>query len=472
MTNLTFYWYDYETFGLSPKTNRISQFGGIRTDESLNIIPGSELKLYCKFTNDCLPSPESCLITGITPDICEQKGLIERDFIKKICKQFTHYNNTCIVGFNSIRFDDEFSRYTLYRNFIDPYAWHWKNNNSRWDIIDVVRMTYALKKDNSLNWVYDDNGMPSFKLDKLAPANDIKHDDAHDALADVYATIGIAKIIKEKQPKLFDYALKQRLKENVKKNIKFFNPILHTSGMYPNKYSCTKLVSPICYHPYYKERVIVFDLNQNPTVLLDLSIEELQLRVFTKKNNLPKEVERIELKEIHFNKSPMFVNNIYKLDRKISTQLQIDMAKSLKNLETLKENKEMIIEKIRGIYKETKFDEVLDVDQMLYDGFLNSKDLDAVNKLDKNAITNLKPNFTDNRLTKLFIHFKARNYPEILTELEQEYWFEVVQARLQEGKDNYMTLDNYFNQIDDLIKKFPNKKKFLQNLITYGEKFL
>ena len=91
----TFYWYDYETFGISPKTDRISQFAGIRTDENLNIL--DEHMFYCKPTHDCLPAPEACAVTGISPQDCEQKGMIEHAFIQKIHAQFST-PNTCVVG--------------------------------------------------------------------------------------------------------------------------------------------------------------------------------------------------------------------------------------------------------------------------------------------------------------------------------------------------------------------------------------
>ncbi|HIE78337.1 MAG TPA: exodeoxyribonuclease I, partial [Candidatus Thioglobus sp.] len=238
----TFYWYDYETFGLSPKVDRIAQFAGIRTDQDLNIL--DEQMFYCKPTRDSLPSPEAYAVTGISPQICEQKGTIEHEFIQKINYEFCT-PDTCTVGYNSISFDDEFTRYTLFRNLIDPYAWHWKNGNSRWDILDVVRLCYALKKDNSLNWVHDDKNKPIFKLDRLTTANGIEHADAHDALADVRATIAIAKIIKEKQPQLFEYAFSLRDKKTVESKIKLFEPMLHTSGMYPAELSCTKLSTAI-----------------------------------------------------------------------------------------------------------------------------------------------------------------------------------------------------------------------------------
>ena len=347
----TFYWYDYETFGISPKTDRISQFAGIRTDENLNIL--DEHMFYCKPTHDCLPAPEACAVTGISPQDCEQKGVIEHEFIKKINSEFTT-PNTCIVGYNSIRFDDEFTRYTLYRNFIDPYAWHWKDGNTRWDILDVVRLCYALKKDNSLKWVHNEEGKPVFKLDQLSLANGIEHANAHDALADVRATIGIAKIIKETQPQLFDYAFSLREKKTVEGKIKLFEPMLHTSGMYPATLSCTRLAVALAYHPEYNDRAIVFNLDQDPSILLELDVEELKTLMFTKQSELPDGVKRLEIKDLIFNKSPMFVPNVYKLDPKVVEQLQIDMDTRMQRLDFIKDNQSAINKVVQDLYRNDK----------------------------------------------------------------------------------------------------------------------
>jgi len=347
----TFYWYDYETFGISPKTDRISQFAGIRTDENLNIL--DEHMFYCKPTHDCLPAPEACAVTGISPQDCEQKGMIEHAFIQKIHAQFST-PNTCVVGYNSIRFDDEFTRYTLYRNFIDPYAWHWKDGNTRWDILDVVRLCYALKKDNSLKWVHNEEGKPVFKLDQLSLANGIEHANAHDALADVRATIGIAKIIKETQPQLFDYAFSLREKKTVEGKIKLFEPMLHTSGMYPATLSCTRLAVALAYHPEYNDRAIVFNLDQDPSILLELDVEELKTLMFTKQSELPDGVKRLEIKDLIFNKSPMFVPNVYKLDPKVVEQLQIDMDTRMQRLDFIKDNQSAINKVVQDLYRNDK----------------------------------------------------------------------------------------------------------------------
>jgi exodeoxyribonuclease-1 len=468
----TFYWYDYETFGISPKIDRISQFAGIRTDENLNIL--DEHMFYCKPTHDCLPAPEACAVTGISPQLCEQKGMIEHAFIQKINTEFST-PNTCIVGYNSIRFDDEFTRHALYRNFIDPYAWHWKNGNTRWDILDVVRLCYALKKDASLEWVYDENGKPIFKLDQLSLANGIEHTNAHDALADVRATIAIAKIIKESQPQLFDYAFSLREKKTVERKIQLFEPMLHTSGMYLAEKSCTRLAVALAYHPEYNDRAIVFNLDQDPSLLLELEVEELKALMFTKQSELPKGVERLQIKDLIFNKSPMFVPNVYKLEPKIIEQLQIDMETCLDRLSFIKDNQKTISKIVQDLYRnDQERIKTTDVNQTLYDGFMDNGDKrigDQIQTLSVDALKDFHPKFKDDKLSILLMHFKARNYPETLSEDEAEDWFETVQGRVQAGENGYLAIDDYFQRINAMREQHPNNEKLWQQLEAYGESF-
>ncbi|MGL4204888.1 MAG: exodeoxyribonuclease I, partial [Aeromonadaceae bacterium] len=258
----TFYFHDYETFGTHPGRDRPAQFAGIRTDAELNPI-GEPLMIYCQMPTDYLPEPEACLITGITPQLVNRQGVNEAEFIRRIHAEFSQAN-TCILGYNNIRFDDEFTRYTLYRNYFDPYGYSWQQGNSRWDLLDVVRACYALRPEG-INWVYDEEGKPSFRLELLTQANGIGHEHAHDALSDVYATIGMAKLIRDKQPKLFDYLFKLRNKNQVKALIDVISmkPLVHVSGMFSPWQGCASWVSPVAWHPTNANAVIVVDLNQD-----------------------------------------------------------------------------------------------------------------------------------------------------------------------------------------------------------------
>ena len=302
----SFYWYDLETFGLNPKTSRISQFAGLRTDMDLNPI-GEPLIQYCQPASDFLPDPEACMITNISPQLALQKGLPEHDFIAKIHAEFTQ-PNTCVLGYNSLHFDDEHIRYSLYRNFYDPYAREWQNGNSRWDIIDVVRLCRVLRPEG-INWPILEDGTPSNKLALITQANGINHEQAHDAMSDVYATILVAKLIKNKQPRLWEFCLNNRDKHKLatQLTIALKEPMLHISGTYGTERNSIAIIVPIALHPTNKNGVIVYDLSEDPSELISLDADNLAQRIFTTHDDSPKGLKRIGLKTIHLNKCPVIV---------------------------------------------------------------------------------------------------------------------------------------------------------------------
>ena len=297
-------WHDYETWGVSPKYDKPSQFAGIRTDLDLNIISEPEV-FYCQPPQDYLPQPEACLVTGITPQKAQREGLTEAEFASRIHAMFSQ-PNTCVAGYNNIRFDDEVTRYMLYRNFYDPYAREWQHGNSRWDIIDMVRACYALRPDG-INWPTNDEGRVSFRLELLTQANGISHEAAHDAMSDVYATIAMAKLIKEKQPKLYDFIFNLKNKRQVAELIDVYNmtPVVHTSSRISSEHGCTSWFAPVSYHPTNKNAVIAVDLAQDPEPLLSLSSEEIKARLYTKRQDLAEGELPIPVKLIHTNKCPI-----------------------------------------------------------------------------------------------------------------------------------------------------------------------
>ena len=339
----------------------------------------------------------------------------------------------------------------------------------------MVRLCYALKKDASLKWVHNEEGKPVFKLDQLSLANGIEHANAHDALADVRATIAIAKIIKDTQPQLFDYAFSLREKKTVEGKIQLFEPMLHTSGMYPATLSCTRLAVALAYHPEYNDRAIVFNLDQDPSMLLAMDIEELKTLMFTKQSELPEGVKRLDIKDLIFNKSPMFVPNVYKLDPKVVAQLQIDMDTCMQRLSFIKDNQTAISKIAQDLYKnDQERTKTTDADQALYDGFMDNADKrigDQIQILGVDELKDFHPKFKDEKLSTLLMHFKARNYPEILSEDEAEDWFETVQGRVQAGENGYLSIDEYFQRINTMREQQPNKEKLWRQLETYGESF-
>lgn len=418
----SFYWYDLETFGISPQLDRIAQFAGIRTDLDLNPIGQADM-FYCRPAADMIADPEACLITGITPQECQKKGIVEKDFIEKINTIFTE-PQSCVVGYNSIRFDDEFIRYGNYRNLIDPYMREWANGNSRWDLIDLVRACYALRP-NGINWPMHEQGKPSFKLTDLTEANSMQHESAHDALSDVQATIQIAKLIKVKQPKLFDFCLKLRDKRYVKSllNWQLLKPIVHVSSKIPATRGCLAIMLPLAIHPTNPNGIICYDLAHDPEDLFTLDIEDIRDRIFTPQNELPEDCSRIPLKTIHVNKSPIVaplsVLKDVDLDR-----IQLDFTVNKQNLEKFKAQSS-IIQKVQEVFNQAFDNQSDDVDTMLYSGFFSAQDKENFSTVRKLSIEQIKAtdfNFKDKRAQSLLFRYIARNFPESLTQEEHQKW--------------------------------------------------
>lgn len=468
----TLYWHDYETFGIDARYDRPSQFAGVRTDEDLNII-GEPLMIYCRPAGDSLPQPQACLVTGITPQEAQQKGVNEAEFIKQIHDEFSQ-PNTCGVGYNSLRFDDEFTRFTLYRNFYDAYAREWQNGNSRWDIIDMARLTRALRPDG-INWPDREDGKPSFRLEALTAANNIQHEGAHDALVDVYATIALAKLIKTTQPKLYDFVYQHRQKQAVAPllNLRDRTPVIHVSRMYPSEYCGTALVVPIAQDPTNNNGIIVYDLRHDPEALINEDADTLRQWLFSPTADLPEGVTRPALKTLHINKCPVVVPE-NTLNDVAAERLQIDREQHYQHLQQLNSAGDLT-EKINAIFTKPDFDAIDDPDASLYaGGFFSGNDkrkMDLIRSADPEHLTTLSIPFDDQRLPEMLFRYRARNWPDSLTADETEQWQFYCQQRLTDNSnDKILSLPRYFETIsecrtDELTEQ---QQQVLDDLETYG----
>jgi len=452
VTNHTLYWHDYETWGADPRMDKPAQFAGIRTDHDFNIVD-DPLIVYCKPSTDVLPHPDACLITGITPQTAEQKGVSESHFVQLIHDQLAQ-PNTCTLGYNSIRFDDEVTRNALYRNFYDPYAREWQNGNSRWDIIDVARAARALRP-SGIQWPDDEDGKPSFRLERLTQANGIAHESAHDALSDVYATIACAKLIKNAQPKLYQFLFQHRVKAKAFELLKLgsFNPVVHISGKYPAAKNCLAIVLPICKHPTNNNGVIVYDLSVDPTPLLSLSAQEIQQRIFTATADLPDGVERIPLKTVHINKCPVLAP-ISVIKPEDAQRLNIDIDVCNKNIEQIKAASGLP-EKLASVFSDTHLESSdLDPDLAIYSGgFFSDTDKQKMAKIRAMSPEQLinTINFQDPRLPEMLFRYRARNFPETLNADEQQRWKQFCIARLTGSQSGAsLTFDSYLARLKEL----------------------
>lgn len=469
----TLYWHDYETFGIDPKRDRPVQFAGIRTDEDLNII-GEPLVIYCRPANDFLPSPQACMVTGIAPQLALTEGLSEADFIAKIHAEFAQ-PGTCTVGYNNIRFDDEFTRYTLYRNFYDPYAREWQNGNSRWDIIDLLRLTKALRPDG-IQWPKRDDGHTSFRLEVLSQANNIAHESAHDALSDVLATIEVARLVKTQQPRLYQYIYEHRFKYKVQDliNLQKQTPLVHISGMYPAEKGHMGIIVPIAMDAKNKNAVIVYELHGDPAPLIGMTIEQIKYLTFTRADDLLEGEHRLPLKTVHLNKCPAIVPLKTLTDENIK-HWKINLEQCAQHLETLKTD-QSLPERIQEAFKPSYSTPPDDPDQNLYSGgFFSSNDkekMDLIRGTKKSALGNLTLNFEDERLEEMLFRYRCRNYPDTLLMHEIERWdkFRIQRMTSAEG-DASIKLEEYQEELSELRKNelTTEKIQLVDQLEAYPE---
>lgn len=453
MHDITFFWHDYETFGIDPQRDRVCQFAGVRTDIDLNVID-EPVMAYCRPGPDYLPHPEACLITGITPQTADAQGIGEAGFAALVHNQLAQAN-TCALGYNSLRFDDEVTRNLLYRNFYDPYAREWQHGNSRWDLIDVARATQALRPDG-LEWPRQADGSPSFRLEELTVANGIAHADAHDALADVHATIAVARLIKQRQPRLYRYLFENRGKHAVQSLLQLgsFTPLVHVSGRFPARNNCLAVIVPLCLHPGNQNEVVTYDLSVDPGPLLDLPAEDIRLRVFTAADALPAGTQRVPLKTIHINKCPVLapLTVIRPAD---AERLALDLARCRTHLARIQAAPGLTA-KLAAVYATPYAHPVpTDPELMIYSGgFFNDRDrqlMTAIRAAPPTALADFRGSFQDPRLKTMLFRYRARNFPETLTAAEQEDWQKFCRLRLAGGDDgSWLSMTAYLQKIREL----------------------
>ena len=502
MVDNSFFWHDYETFGVVPRRDRPAQFAGVRTDLDLNEIAAPVMH-FCQPAPDYLPDPGSVMLTGILPQQALAQGLPEHAFAAAIEHELGR-DGTIGVGYNSIRFDDEVTRYLFWRNLIDPYAREWQNGCGRWDLMDVVRCTWALRPEG-IEWPQQESaprptntssaprggmskvaephllmsgemaGRPSFKLEHLTAANGLAHEAAHDALSDVRATLALARLIKARQPKLWDFCLKLRHKDAVRAEMGVGRPFVHLSGMYPVERGCLAVVWPLAPHPTNKNELIVWDLAQDPAELAGLDAETVRRRLYTRQADLPEGETRLPIKTIHVNKSPVVIGNLRTLGA-AAVRWQLDVDGALRHAATAA----ALGRSLDGLWREVfarPAQAAVDVDEDLYGGFIGQEDRRTLQKLRALAPAQLatrRSALQDARLDELLFRYRARNFADTLGDDERARWQQHCAERLHSGAGGALTLATYFERIDTLAEAAveaddARAQGLLEALVDYGE---
>ena len=479
---MTFLWHDYETFGADPRRDRPAQFAAIRTDDELNEI-GEPVELFCKLADDYLPHPQACLITGITPQQANRRGLPEAEFAGRIHALMSE-PGSCALGYNTLRFDDEVSRCLFYRNLLDPYSREWQNGNSRWDLIDAVRTFHALRP-AGIEWPQREDGTPSFRLEDLTAANGIAHAGAHDAVADVRATIALARLLRECNPRLFEHLLQLRNKREVAKYLAIDGrkPVLHVSRRYPASRGCSALVLPLAQHPTNPNGVIVYDLSVDPQALLELSAEQVRERVFVSSADLAEGEVRIPLKVIHINRSPVVLPVAALKDVEgphqgeygaIVERLGLDLAACRRHWQVLTANP-TVAAKVAEVFASPPADGPQDPDLMLYSGgFFSPADrqqMERVRGTEPWDLVEARFAFQDPRLEEMLFRYRARSYPETLSDDERARWEAFRWERLNDSAVAGFTLRDFAREIERFNQVALNDRdrQILEELVMHVE---
>ena len=378
--------------------------------------------LYCKPADDLLPSPEATLITGITPQHAQREGVSEAELIGHVLEEFS-VPHTCVAGYNSLRFDDEFIRYTAYRNFHDPYEREWRNGNSRWDLLDMLRLAQALRPDGIV-WPKRDDGGTSFKLTALSAANDIGHEHAHDALSDVHALIALARRFRQAQPRYVrglpppEAGYRAARREPTRRHSRWHRCCTFPAGIPAvapqRRDGCADLSAPAHRQPRF---LIVFDLDADPEAMLVAGCRR-DRRQAVHAGCRPAR-RRVADSAEGGSPQPLPCPRGFRQPARPPDfeRLKIDPQLIQRRAETLR-RAEGLAAKLRQVFARPREQQAVDADAALYDGFVPDRDKRrfpaGLRLRAAGTFPQFATQFEDPRLVELVFRYQARNWPESL----------------------------------------------------------
>lgn len=451
------------------------QFAGQRTDLDLNPI-GEPHNILIALSEDVLPEPDAILVTGITPQYTIAEGTTEADFLQIFSEEIAP-PGTVFIGYNTVRFADEFMRCIHYRNFYDPYQWQWKDGRSRWDLLDVVRMTRALRPEG-IQWPFDKDNKPTNRLELLTKANGLDHKHAHDALSDVHATIALAQLLRGTQPKLFDWLFKVRDKQGVRAVVQKGEPFVYSSGKYPGEFEKTSAVVLLAENER-GDGALVYDLRHDPTPFAGMSVEELvEAWQWQKPEDRDPSKPRLPIKTLKYNRCPALAP-LAVLDQDSQIRIQLDIKtiqrnhQKLQAVESWPDRVLQALDILDGKQQQAFAGLDQHVDEQIYGGFLQDGDARLLEEIRSSTPDQLSSYITkckDKRLRELLPLYKARNFPRKLTDQERQRWETYKTKHLLDGGQK-SRLARYFARIEELSKRnlTPEQQYILEDLMLYGQ---
>ena len=481
----TFFWYDYETTDLDWYRARPVQVAGIRTDESLER-EGKLGELYCQPAPDHLPRIGSVLTHRVSPVHARDRGIREFEFAKKVHKQL-HAEGTCTVGFNATTFDHRITHHLFFRNLFDPYRWHWKDSStSKWDIIELCRAAYALRRDILL-WPYDDEGYAAFKLHKLALENSIRSEyshravsgqDPHSAADDVRLTLDLARLLKGASKNLWDYSRSCQSVEHVVRSIRTTFLIVNTTVL--RQRGAATIAGFLGQDPNDKNRNYAFDLSYNPAEFFDANAESLL--TYKPKSSADNRDPRRHVPILRFraNASPYVMefdlsNPMSEARQGLLDGLQLapldELQRRFSALDSNTKFKTRVVELNKPSYPERACPE-----ENLYGLDVDRSDRAQLTRIRKSIG---RPNWWKNErhfrakwLPGMVLRFRARNFPETLSDKEAEDWRDYCRQRLLREKveDGLTEFERYERdlEIERGVDHDPKVRMCLDECESYG----
>ena len=463
MANFVFY--DFETSSSNKYWGQIIQIGAVLTNDKLQELDRFESR--CKLNPGIIPEAMALIVNQTTPKMLQSANLSHYQMIRQFVETLKRWGKATYIGFNSIDFDEEYLRNTLFQTLEYPYLTS-TNGNTRGDLLSLARAANFYYPDTLKNST-NAKGNAVYKLDQMAPINGIKHD-AHQALGDCIATLEIGKIILNKAPNVWRASLmttdKTKALDLIKNELYFC-----TDEFYYGK-SVAFCETFVCEHPIYKWAKC-FDLKHDPDIYLKMNVQDLKEAMGKK----PKFI-----RTIRHNKHPVIMNPSYAMNldeyKILGPEKLRERANKIKNNKEFSEKVAIVLREEVEEKEQTKSQEDIPVEESIYKKFTPTEDNKLMNnfhEIEWEKKFGTLDKFQDERL-KYFGHkLLYREKPELLPkELYNEIHKDVASKLLSKNSEKWNTIPKTYAEIDTLRVKFEkqgNKENlaFLENINAYVE---
>lgn len=439
--------YDTETSGLNYDYDQILEAAAVTLDEGFNLIPGSEQTFTLRPRIDVPPHPEASLVHGLNMERLRTTGMSEYEFSEAFLR-YVSVPNTFIGGYNSLSFDDEVLRRTLFRNLRDPYGHEWRDGNARFDLLNIVRTLYAWEPD-SLNWPTGEDGKVSMKLGEIAAANRIKLDNAHDAMADVLATAELFQLVNRLGLHWPGRCLDLTNKREAERLMSKRAPLFHVSPFYTKDRCYSSLILPVVRDATNGNKVLCIDLTQDPTDMLAMTAEEMRHYKFTPRNELEGVIPDVPMLGVQINKQPSLAE-LSEVPASLHARMGVDVRQCLEHAKMIVKSPD-IAARLQEAFK-VNMGPARDTFGSIYSGsFFNPADsrrrenvhMKGPGGLPVLATTDaeqLSKGAQDRRLHDLIVRAQGLNFPGSLTNPKShDEFLDYLEARLfgdPEGGEN------------------------------------